>query len=132
MLANNQALPQEEGPEPGGPRPFLRGLLRLLAARSHHGPVIVMYAAEKPSKVSVYVKLTSVGLPETNAAVQFPFGQDPAGGAVGGLTDAVPTSILPFFAAVAGNVVLTEKLVAWDSTSLFGLVPLLLHVTFAV
>jgi hypothetical protein len=91
-----------------------------------------MYAPEKPSKVSVYVKSTSVGLPLAKAAVQFPFGQDPAGGAAGGLTDAVPTSILPFFAAVAGNVVLTEKLVAWASTSLFGFVPLLEQVTFAV
>jgi len=91
-----------------------------------------MAAPEKPAKVSVYEKETSVGLPAANAAVQFPFGQDPAGGDVGAVVESGGTVSFPFFGLRFPVEFVVEKLVAWDSTSLFLLVPLLLHVTFAV
>ena len=91
-----------------------------------------MAAPEKPAKVSVYEKLTSVGLPVANAAVQFLFGQDPAGGDVGAVVETGGTVSFPFFGLRFPVELVVEKLVAWDSTSLFRFLPLLLHVTFAV
>ncbi len=80
----------------------------------------------------MYEKLTSVGLPAANVAVQFGFGQDPAGGDDGALVESAGTPSLPFFGERFPLEVLVEKLVAWASIALFGLVPLLLHSTLAV
>jgi hypothetical protein len=93
---------------------------------------MVMNAPVKPAKVSVYVKLWSVGLPGANEAVQLGFGQDPAGGDVGGLVESGGTVSLPFFGLRFPVVAGCEENFVWASTELFGLVPLLLHNTVAV
>lgn len=80
----------------------------------------------------MYVKPTSVGLPAANVAVQFAFGQDPAGGDDGAVVESAGTASLPFFGERFPLELVVEKLVAWASTALFGLVPLLLHRTLAV
>ncbi len=91
-----------------------------------------MYAPVKPAKVSVYVKLSSVGLPAANEAVQLPFGQDPAGGADGALVERAGTLSLPFFGFRFPVVAGCAENFVWASTELFLLTPLLLHNTVAV
>jgi hypothetical protein len=88
-----------------------------------------MYAAEKPSNVSVYVKLWSVLF--VNVAVQFPFGQG-EDVVPGKLADCAGTVSLPFFEEVSGVDVLSVKVAPWASTAFCGLTPLLEHVTSAV
>jgi hypothetical protein len=76
-----------------------------------------MYADEKPAKVSVYEKLTSVTDPGRIVGVQFGFGQ-PIGAPLK-LTDCAGTDNCPFFAEVTVTLLAGEKLVVWDSIGLF-------------
>ena len=92
-------------------------LLLLLAAHFRHGPVIVMYAPVKPSKVSVYVKLSSVRVPGWNSGVQFGFGQGSARSR-SGLTYLAPTRNRPFLLGVNVASFVAENVVSWDSTTL--------------
>ena len=91
---------------------------------------MVMYGDEKPAKVSVYVKFSSVTEPDRTLGVQFAFGQ-PTGAPLK-LADCAGTESCPFFDE--GTVVLLEgeKLVWWDSTGLFLFVPPLKQSTIAV
>jgi len=71
----------------------------------------------KPTKVSVYEKLTSVCDPGRIVGVQLGFGQPT--GAPAKLTDRVGTDNCPFFVEATVAVLVGEKLVVWDSIGLF-------------
>ncbi len=115
VLPSGVTVAHEEGPEPGRPRPFLRLRRLLLAAYSHHGPVIVMYAPVKLLKVSVYLKLSSTRVPPRIKGVQFGFGHTCPTEA--GLTDCAGTVSLPFLLEVAVAEEVAVKSVVWDSTT---------------
>ena len=116
--AGEHGLPKKKGRSLGGPGPSSSSLLLLLllAAHSGHG-VIVMYGAVKPAKVSVYVQLSSVGLPAWNSGVQFGFGQGSARSR-SGLTDCAGTRSRPFLDDLTVPPLSAEKVVSWDSTTL--------------
>src|SRR5207244_3387726 len=75
------------------------------------------YGPVKPAKVTVYVKLSSVTLPPRIKGVQFEFGHTWPGAPLG-FTDRVGTLNCPFFVEATVVVLLEEKLVVWDSTTL--------------
>jgi hypothetical protein len=78
---------------------------------------MVMKADEKPSKVSVYVKLLSVTVPPRIEGVQFGFGQV-CGALLNPLTDCAGTDNCPFFAEVTVAELSAEKFEVCDSTRL--------------
>jgi len=89
-----------------------------LAAQASYDEAIVIAGVEKPTKVSVYVKLSSVALPPARDLRQFPLGQVACAkksAAVGVPVDIWGTVILPFFARRVP--VLVGPLVVCDFTS---------------
>ena len=69
------------------------------------------------------MKLLSARVPGRIWGVQFGFGQ--TCGALNALTDCFGTDSCPFLLEVTVAELLAEKVVVWDSTGLFGLVPAL-------
>ena len=72
--------------------------------------------AEKPAKVSVYVKLSSTSVPAWIEGVQFGFGQ--TCGALNGLADCAGTRSCPFLVEATVAELLSENCAVCDSTRL--------------
>src|SRR5215207_9518114 len=113
-LASRPFPATRKGWSPQRPRPL---------RRIGYGPVILMAGAVKPSKVTVYVKLTSSIVPGRMMAFQFGLGQRLASSAADsgrGPTLSAGTVSLPFLGSIRPLLSVTSKVVSCDSIGLFG------------
>jgi hypothetical protein len=108
-------LPEKEGPDPQGFRPFLSGGSEAYSACIK----TAKFGSSKPSNRIEYVNSTSSRVPSRITGCQFGFGQ-PIAAAVE-LTDLAPTRSVPFLPGVSSASSLSEKVPSWDSMGLLGL-----------